>query len=244
MYGHLVPPLSLLYPPSSYLHSHSSLPPPYSHIAAIRAQQLSEFWNYQDLAYPSLIDDVNSLKGFRFSQVNDSFFTQYSNILTLIFDRTLSLNDNYWVAIQFYLNKLDNPSDRFAGNYYYFVSNPLVVDGTHETHKLTSNMEVEETKTRVVYQQPPKETATTLVTTTPEDKMVPMSTIQAIIQSMKDPRERDRDTGHEAYTLDGIKWPCTIKGQGPTRMLKVNGPLRAMGAIRANVVFRDLFGKG
>ena len=121
-----------------------------------------------------------------------------------------------------------------------FVSQPLMVDGMRATHGLTANMEMEETKTGVVDPQPQEETATTPGTLPPGEAMVPLSTIQAIILSMKDPRERDRDTGHEAYTLDGIRWPCTIKGQGPTRMLKVNGPLRAMGAIRANVVFRDL----
>ena len=121
-----------------------------------------------------------------------------------------------------------------------FVSNPLVVDGTHETRELTADVAVEETKTRVVYQVPPITTAATPGTLPPDDTMVSLSTIQAIIRSMKETKERDRDTGHEAYTLDGVRWPCTIKGQGPTRMLKVNGPLRAMGAIRANVVFRDL----
>jgi len=101
-------------------------------------------------------------------------------------------------------------------------------------------MAIEETKTGVVDKQPQAGIATTGGTLPPGEEMLPLSTIKAIVLSMKDPRERDRDTGHEAYTLDGIRWPCTIKGQGPTRMLKVNGPLRAMGVIRADAVFRDL----
>ena len=77
--------------------------------------------------------------------------------------------------------------------------------------------------------------------------MVPYGLLQEIMkgfQTMGPPRGQDtrlsEQDSYAGYTLDGERWPCVIKGQGGTRMLKANGLIRAMGRIRADQVFRDI----
>ncbi len=126
-----------------------------------------------------------------------------------------------------------------------FLSSPMGVASTPVPHKETTH-ELPGLPKPLDASQQRGDTALTKTPPTfpPAEAMIPLSALKEIFLSFKgdgaEPRGRDRDTGFEAYTLDGAKWTCTIKGQGPTRMLKVNGPLRAMGEIRAGVIFKDL----